>query len=156
MKKVDIVIPDIFKHYTKVGEACSGPRVLVGECALVRRGLTSSLSEIMQLSTLHTGITGIWNPYVMWYFNPFADKYMYTDVSEQHPNILEPTEERALSEFIMLKEYFNEGILIEGLKNYISRHNDLSVLYKVSKDFKLSRDLIDHWINEAYLDTDEG
>lgn len=47
---------------------------MIGECALARRGLTSLLSETMQLSTLYTDITGLSNFIVQWYFNPFADK----------------------------------------------------------------------------------
>lgn len=150
-----IVILDITKYDYKVGESCKSPRVLVGEHALCRSGLTSLRNDTLQLSTLYTGITGIWNPYVMWYFNPFADKYMYTTPSSAHRNILVPTAERALVEYIMLKEYFNEGILIEGLKNYLWRTDgELSSLYTVAEDFKLRKELIDFWVKEALEEND--
>ena len=152
----DIIIPNVSKYDIKVGDACDTPRVVVGEQALARTGLTTLLSNVLQLSTLHVGISGIWNPYVIWYFNPFADKYMFTKPSPVHPNILEPTQERALIEYILLHEYFDEGVLIEGLKNYMYQHkDDVSALYEMATNFHLGNDYVDYWINEALNDFDD-
>lgn len=151
-----LVTPDTFRYYKMVGDSLESPRILIGECALARRGLTSLLSETMQLSTLYTDITGLSNFIVQWYFNPFADKYMHCTPSIQHPMIMEPDRERALIEYIIFHDYFNEGILIEGLQNYLW-HNDgnYDKLAEVGKEFHLQRSYIDYWVNEAINDATE-
>lgn len=157
MKKVDINLPDSYKYDELVGESCPSPRVVVGEQALSRTGLTSFMSSMLQLSTLYTDITGLTNFICTWYFNPFADRYEFTRPSHKHPNILIPTRERAICEYILLKDYFNEGILIEGIQNYLwHSNNDVSKLYEVGKHFYVNKELIDYWVNEAIEDGNEG
>lgn len=147
------VLPvNIYQHDERVGR--TGKHILIGEQAFCRCGLTTLFSPILQCSTLYTKITGIWNPVVMWYFNPFADKYEHTKPGPVHPNILEPTVERAIVEYIMFHEYFDEGILIEGLQTYLNQHTDLSALYAEAEYWHLPKSWVDHWIQEAIDDCD--
>lgn len=127
--------------------------IVAGECALQRCGLTTHISDIIQAWTLLTVPPGIWNPIAMWYFNPMADKYFDTTPSPMHTNILEPTQERALLEYIMFHDYFDEGILIEGLKTYLFQHeDDTTGLYDELNKIPLPVDWLDYWLNEARED----
>ena len=128
-------------------------RVLIGEHAFARCGLTTLFTYLLQCSTLYKNITGIWSPIVIWYFNPMAEDYSYTKPSPVCSNILEPTKERALVEYMLFHDYFDEGILIEGIQTYGFQHdNDWSKLYPVAKYFGLSVDKLEYWINEALND----
>ena len=138
-----------------VGSNMKEPAVCIGEMAFIRCGLTTLLTDVLQLSTLVTGITGIHNLIAKWYFNPWADCYEFTKPSHKHPNILVPTRERAIIEYIIFKDYFDEGILIEGLKIYIQQNTDFTTLRDVAKYFKLKDSILDYWINEALTDEDD-
>lgn len=129
--------------------------VLAGECALQRSGLTSYLSDGLQAWTDSVDYTGIHNRYIIWYFNPFARDVR--DTSEgTTPNIRIPSKERALVEYIMFHYYFDEGILIEGLKNYLyEMGGDTSKLYEEADKFHLKEDLLAYWIKEAIEDEDD-
>lgn len=142
------------KYDVFIGDMCDSPRVLIGDQAVWRNGLTTAVLETLQLSTLKTGITGNMCSVVNWYFNPWAKNYMHTRPSGTHPNILIPSKERALVEFIIFHDYFNEGILIEALQSYIyEKGDDLDELYKVASDFKIKKSLVDYWLQEAREDT---
>lgn len=142
---------DYFDRF--VGERLDHSIVLSGECALQRCGLTTYLSDGIQAWTLFTEISGIQNAIVSWYFNPFAANDMDTNPSQSHPNILIPTKERALVEYVMFHEYFDEGILIEGLKSYIYEKNgDTSRLYEEAEKFHLKEETLSYWIKEALED----
>lgn len=141
---------DIYKNDALVGR--DGKHILIGEQAFCRRGLTTLFSPVLQCSTLYTNITGIWNPIVMWYFNPFADRFEHTTPSPRCSNILEPTTERAIIEYIIFHDYFDEGILIEGLSTYLQNHTDLCALYDEAAFWHLRIDWLDYWIKEARED----
>ena len=130
-----------------------GKHVLIGEQALSRCGLTSLHTVVVQCSTLCKLIHGAKSEFNAWYFNPMADDYSYTKPSPVCSNILEPTQERALVEYMLFHDYFDEGILIEGIQTYGFQHdNDWSKLYPVAKYFGLSVDKLEYWINEALND----
>lgn len=143
---------DIYKNDKRVGAV--DKYVLIGEQAFARCGLTTLFSPVLQCSTLSTGITGIWSPVVIWYFNPFADKYTHTKPSPVCENILEPTAERAIIEYIIFKDYFDEFVLIEGLKTYMFNNpkDYYERLLEESKIWHLPQDLLDYWIKEAVED----
>lgn len=129
------------------------PVVVAGECAFQRCGLTSHLSNIIQAWTLRLITSGIYNPIAMWYFSPFADKFFDTKPSIVHPNILEPTRERAIIEYIIFHDYFDEGILIEGLSNYLYENDDNpNKLFLEAEKFHCPKKLVDYWIKEARED----
>lgn len=130
--------------------------VLAGECALMRVGLTSLLMDHMQAWTLYPEINECRTVYIDWYFNPFAKEEFDTKPSVESPNILEPTQERALIEYILFKDYFNEGILIEGLKSYMFIHDgNVQPLYDEAIKFSVPKDIVDYWLQEAREDYDD-
>lgn len=144
---------NVYSNDSIVGEKSTTPVILIGESALVRVGLTTLHNSVLKCSTLVSGVTGIWNPIVTWYFNPNANRYDHTVPSKKHPNILQPTQERALVEYMEFHDYFDEGILIEGIQTYLFQHNDdYSALIEEAKFWKFSTDMVEYWVNEAKED----
>lgn len=134
----------------------SGPYVVCGPAALNRVGLSSFLTEEVIAWTDVVGINGIHTGVSCFYFNPCIDYVHDVKPSIAHRKILEPTRERALAEYIWLREYFDEGILIEGLKNYIwLSDDDLSKLYSVAPRYHCTHEMLDYWIEEARNDYDD-
>lgn len=137
-----------------VGEQCR--LIVAGECALMRVGLTSLAMDHIQAWTLYTQISGVKTRLVAWYANPFANEEFDVNPSIECANILEPTRERALIEYILFKDYFNEGTLIEGLKNYIwLNKGDMSKLYEEAPKFSVPEWAVTYWIDEAKNDYDD-
>lgn len=127
--------------------------ILIGEYAFSRCGLTTFMSPVLQCSTGYLGINGLYSYIVSWYFNPMYNQYFETKPSPNCPNILVPSQERAIMEYMVYHDYFNEGILIEGIQTYGLQHdNDWSKIYDLFKMKKFSTDIPDYWINEALND----
>lgn len=152
----DLNVFPCYRYDKLVGDTLNKPAVLIGEQALYRCGLTTLLSSTLQCSTPITTLRGYANFICQWYYNPLALRYEHTKPSPEHPMILEPTRERALIEYILLKEYFNEGILIEGLKDYLYyEENPVEKLHDEAKFWKFPLDTVDYWIKEAEEDLDD-
>lgn len=152
--KIDMSIDaNIYKQHNTV--ASDGkPHILVGASAFAHVGLTTALSSVLQCSTLTTGIDGLRCPIVMWYFNPFANRF-YEDTRPSHVNplIKIPSQERAILEFILLMDKLEEGIFIEGMQTYAFQHNnDYSKIYELAPKYYIRKELIDYWIKEAEED----
>ena len=129
--------------------------VLAGPTALYRAGLTSQQTVVLDIWTSYEDIpNGLFAVFVRYYYNPMGKDIQYTVCGKAHKNIHEPTKERALVETIKFHDYFNEGILIEALQNYIRNVEDFSLLYEVAEYFSVSRDDVDYWINEAREESD--
>ena len=127
--------------------------VVCGLTALSRVGLTSYLTDHMCVWTIYPDISLVDTQIVKYYFSPFAECYEDTEHSIECEYILEPTRERALIEYILLREYFDEGILIEGLKNYMWLNNDdVSKLYELAPKYHLKKETLDYWLQEARED----
>lgn len=144
---------DIYKQHNTV--ASDGkPHILVGTSAFAHVGLTTALSSVLQCSTLTTGIDGLLCPIVMWYFNPFANKYFEdTRPSHVNPLIKIPSQERAIVEFILLAEKLEEGILIEGIQTYAFQHDgNYDPIYALAPKYGIRKELVDYWIKEAEED----
>lgn len=153
----DLNVHPSHRYDNLVGTNSVEPIVMLGEQALSRVGLVRSLLTTLQCSTIYVGYDGQGNDICRWYFNPLALRYEHTKPSPYHPMILEPTRERALIECMLLKEYFNEGILIEGLKDYLYyEENPVEKLHNEAKFWKFPLDTVDYWIKEAEEDLDEG
>ncbi len=137
-----------------VGDQC---RIIVaGESALMRVGLTSIICDRIQAWTTHTEISEVKTTFIEWYANPLANEEFDVNPSIECANILEPTRERALIEYILFKDYFNEGTLIEGLKNYIwLNKGDVSKLYEEAPKFSVPEWAVTYWIDEAKNDYDD-
>lgn len=148
-----LVSPDLYQNDVLIGNACEEPAVVVGDHALACNGLTTALCSIKQLSTLTVGIDGINTFICIWYFSPWADRYEHTRPSPKHPKILIPTRERALWEYMMLHEKFDEGILIEGLSDYLRlTENAEDKLIAEAQYWGCGEDLVKYWIKEALND----
>lgn len=129
--------------------------VLAGETALFRSGLTYAQSYTLDVWTNYEDIpNGLFAVFVRYYQNPLAKDFKYTIESTTNSRIHEPTKERAIVETIKFHDYFNEGILIEALQNYIAGNPDMALVYEVADYFKVSRDDIDYWFNEAREESD--
>lgn len=141
-----------YKYDKLIGQY--GPCILVGPTALWRAGLTTNVTSTLDVSTLYVELRGVGTFAARYYFSPWADKFFEVSDSPVHPNIKQPTKERALVEYMLLHEYFDEGLLIEGIKSYLFQFDyDVTRLHDVMKLFKVKLDdLIDYWVNEALTD----
>lgn len=136
-----------------IGNSCGHPIVIIGEHALACNGLTTALCSTKQLSTLTVGIDGINNFICIWYFSPWANHYDHTRPSPKHEKILIPTRERALWEYMMLHEKFDEGILIEGLSDYLRlTENAEDKLLEEARYCGCGEEDVKYWINESIND----
>lgn len=131
-----------------------GTYVCVGQCALYRAGLTTALTSTLQLASRYPEINGLGSWKAKYYFDPWFNKYFETKPSPACQTILEPTQERALLETMYLHENFNEGVLIESIKDYICYHTDLNKLYAVARNYFPSNhaSIIEYWVREARED----
>lgn len=85
-----------------------------------------------------------------------AIDYVYRVVpSKSNPMLLLPTKERALVECIKHLDWVDEGLLIEGLKNYIMQFWDEKELYEVTDHFGLDHETLEYWLEEARNDYDD-
>lgn len=91
---------------------------------------------------------------IMRYLNTNTDTEHYTRPSKDNPNLLIPTRERALVDYMLYQdEYGDEGLLIEALQNYLEQFKDMDKLYEVADFYKLPRETVDYWIKEAEEET---
>ena len=140
-------------RFDEIVGADNEKHILIGEQALYRCGLTTLILPVLQCSSGYLNSNGLSSPVVRWYFNPMYNQYFDTNPSPACPNILEPSQERALMESMVYHDYFDEGILIEAIKTYGFQHdNDWGKIYDLFKMKKFSTDIPDYWINEALND----
>jgi hypothetical protein len=125
--------------------------VLVLSTAADRVGLCYFNSWFLQLATNRCELNNIELPMCRYYYVQDLDREHYLKSSESNPNLLIPTQERALVDYIKLEEeYGDEGILIESLQSYLAQHSDnLEKLYEVADFFKLPREELEYWLKEA-------
>lgn len=122
--------------------------ILAGETALAAAGLTTmpygsykQVWTLYQITPITQGVP------VTYYWSPFADKFFLTKEIEE--GVFLPTQERALTEYMMFAHYFSEEFLIEGLQTYMDCHEDLSQLYEVCDRMFLKESVRDMWIEDA-------
>ena len=127
--------------------------VVVGESACVANGLTSAILEVIQLSSLDADIVHFRNFVCAWYYSPFADRTDHTRPDSNSPMVLIPTAERSLWEYIILKDNFDEGVLVESIKDYLWQHNDdESKLLEEARYWGCGEEEVKYWVNEARND----
>lgn len=121
-----------------------------------RVGLCHFNSWYLDLATDNHELNGIRFPMCRYIYYPNLDRLHYLVPSESNPDLLIPTKERAIVDYIKLQdEYGDEGILIESIQSYLRDYEeDLPELYKVADFFKLSRDQLDYWLDEAREESD--
>lgn len=148
-------VDDLFKRDQAANERLIGSdnkyHVIAGMSALEYNGLTTLHSSVIQCWTLKTGINGIDNGIVKWYFNPWSNKTIDTRPSKNSQYLLVPSAERALIEYMVFSEYFDEGILLEGISDYLGRYPDAEdrLLQEIRKFIPQREDLVPYWINES-------
>lgn len=140
-------------HYDEL-LGSSGDFVVCGENAFMRVGLTTLWMDTIKAWTPYSEVHGIATPYVQWYYNSDAKNIEDTKPSTKCTHIHEPTRERAIVEYIKFREYFDEGILVEGIDTYLlfNKDSDLSELYRIADKYKLPKSELDYWLNEARND----
>ena len=126
--------------------------VLCDFCALTRNGLTMQNPDFIVLWTNYAELDGTTTAAIKYLYNPNLDRVNYLTPSPTNANLLLPTKERAIVEYILCERWRDEGTLIEALKTYLWQFKDMDKLYEVADHFKLSREELNYWINEAYND----
>ena len=125
---------------------------LCGVCALAYNGLITYSVDHYDFMTAHKEIDGANLLYLSYYYSDTIDDTNFTRVDSNDPFILVPTKERAIVEYIKNEKWCDEGILIEALKSYLMWFRNDEELYKVAEHFKVPKETIDYWINEALTD----
>ena len=129
--------------------------VLAGDDALYHAGLTNQPVDTPMCWTTYEDIpSGIFAVFAYYYFNPFGKDTKYSTPMQTNSFAYAPTNERAIIEAIKFHDYFNEGILIEALQNYIAGNPNMPLVYEVADYFNVPRDDIDYWFNEAREESD--
>lgn len=125
--------------------------VLTLSTAANRVGLCYFNSWFLQIAVNSQELDNIELPMCQYIYYPNLDREHYLNPSKSNPNLLIPTQERALVDYIKLEEeYGDEGILIESLQSYLAQHSDnLEKLYEVADFFKLPREELEYWLKEA-------
>lgn len=124
--------------------------------AMNRVGLCYFNSWYLDLASDRKELNGFKFPMCRYLYYPDLDRIHYLTPSKDNPNLLIPTRERAIVDYIKLEEeYGDEGILIESLQSYLRDYEeDLPKLYEVADFFKLPRKELDYWLNEAREESD--
>lgn len=140
-----------------VGPQVSERYICCCSTAFSRCGLTSWRANLIQAWTIYPEINRVRSWYTQFFFNPLMYDHFGEDCkpSPFSKNILEPTQERTIVEGVFYREYMDEGILIEGLQNYIESHkDDCSLLYDLAPKYRLKEKDLTYWLNEAREESD--
>lgn len=124
-------------------------RVLCCEAALANNGLTYFDPNYPIVFTEYELLNGKSFGYSKHIYNNNIDYDNYVRVCSNTDKILIPTKERAIVESIKFKDYCDEGILIEAIKNYLGSFKNFVELYKVAQFYNVDKYEIDYWIKEA-------
>ena len=151
---------DFFKNYVieKLSKGTEEHLVLAGEFPLILNGLVAKAVMGPDIFTTNIALKDI-RIYtrVKYYYVPTIDTEHYVrKYSDEYPNILIPTKERALIECIKYKmDYVDEGVFIEAMYNYITldcdeKEENYALLNEVADFFEVPWDKVKYWIAESY------
>ena len=131
------------------------PTVVCNACAMGRAGLSNCITWKLDLWTsyesLHKADIGL----AVYYYKENIDYDNYLIPDKDNPFILVPTKERAIVEAI-IDDMLDEGILIESIQNYLQFFCNMDLLYEVADFYKLDRDTLEYWLQEAREETWDG
>jgi hypothetical protein len=127
-------------------------RVMCAQCAFARQGLIYWIGPHLDLWTYYSSIDGLNTSAVRYLYNKNIDYEYEVQPYFTNPNLLLPSKERAIVEYIKCERWCDEGTLIEGLKTYLDQFCDMEHLYEVAEFFKLDKPILDYWIKEALED----
>lgn len=126
--------------------------VCCSSTALARNGLVMFDVIHLDLQTKEKELDKMsFGCFKMFYNSTIDFKYCLTE-SPSNKLILLPSKERAIVECIKHLDWIDEGLLIEGIKNYIAYFWNEKLLYETAKHFDVPRETIDYWIEEAKND----
>ena len=128
-------------------------KYIIGQnCALARVGLTTQNAVHLDLFSDVNESDHLSNGRITYYYKENIDYEHYVTPMETNSNLLLPTKERALVEYIQNEKWCDEGTLIEALKTWLFAFKDMDKLYEVADFFGLDRATLDYWIHEAETD----
>lgn len=128
------------------------PSVICGQCALARNSLTTQNTVHLDLFTILPEIDGVGASIVTYIYRNPIDYDNYVAPMDTNENLLLPTKERAIVEYILVERWCDEGTLIEALKTYLEWEENREKLYEVADFYGLPRETLDYWIHEAETD----
>lgn len=130
------------------------PHVICGQCAVARNGLTTQNYTHLDLFTEYEALDHLNLAIVMYYYNPSIDTEHWVKPMFTNPNLLLPSPERAIVEYMKNEKWCDEGTLIEALQGYEFREDicNLPLLYEVAEFFDVPKETMDYWLNEARTD----
>lgn len=123
--------------------------VICCECALARNGLIYHTGHIVKRFVKYKDLDNLNLVEMKFVYNPNIDYENYVTPEPHNKLILKPTKERAIVEAIQYLDYCDEGELIIALQNYMEQQKDLELLYRVAEFFKLKKETLDYWLQEA-------
>ena len=128
------------------------PCVLCNICALAYNGLVTHSADHYDFMTRFKDLDGLNLVYLTYYYYETINDMYALNPDVNDPNILVPTKERALIEYMKNEKWCDEGVLIEALKSYLMWFRNDEELYKVANYFGVEKHTVDYWINEALID----
>lgn len=141
----------MIKH---IDTAALHAQILTQNSALNYAGLIYWYPNCIDVLTNYNELNNVTFYLTTYYYKPAMNNKHYTRPSKDNPNLLIPTRERALVDYMLYQdEYGDEGLLIEALQNYLEQFKDMDKLYEVADFYKLPRETVDYWIKEAEEET---
>ncbi len=129
--------------------------VLCGSSALAFAGLIMFNTTHYVIQTCEAVLHDSVFYFITLKYNPEIDYDYCVSKSPSNPMLLIPSKERALIECMKHIDWIDEGLLIEGLKNYLEQFWDEKLLLDAADHFKLPRKDLEYWLEEARNDYDE-
>lgn len=126
--------------------------VIAGELALYETGLGVNKPDTLEVLTSHSEFKHVYiSGRIYYHYVQHVDFDNYVKPHPNHPNILVPTQERALVDIILTKfDYTDEGAFCVALEQYCNNHNyELDALYEVADFYFVTRETIDYWVSEC-------
>lgn len=123
---------------------------LVGPCALNFSGLVAWYSRLATTTTHIQELDGKTVFNCVLFYIPEVDEdmsYIRDTIITMFSPARRPTPERALIDYMRHLDLFEEFYFVEGLRNYVDTHPDLSLLRVVAAHYGVSQELED-WLVE--------
>lgn len=129
--------------------------VCCSSTALARNGLVMFDIIHLDLQTRKSELDKTNYSYFSLFYNSDIDYEYCVSKSVSNPLLLLPSKERAVVECIKHLDWIDEGLLIEGIQNYIRNFWNKKLLYEAAAHFKLPEDELEYWLEEARNEYDD-
>lgn len=125
-----------------------GLLVATSDYALNCNGMTTIRKKIIDVYAPNIYLDKINNRIYKFIYLGDIDYNNY--VRRYNDDLLVPTAERALVDYIRFEKIQDEGTLLWAMQDYLDSPNcDINKLYEVSDFYNVPREEVDYWINEA-------